>query len=383
MATLDVMAVKRLCSHAWRRAASAAALAADVLPFIGMAVVFFASRDNTTGVMLFSAWMFFVYMLSAVARVPFNICVVASRRRSVRMAGAVVSLAAAFTFIYGMAVTRTDYEVRCVEVESERLPASFDGYTVAVISDLHIGTMLRPHKELARIRQICDSLHPDMLAFCGDLVNIRYTEIDDDAAAILASITARDGVFAITGNHDIGVYIRGSLSLPPEVNTQRLMAKEHEMGWHVLDDNTEYIRRGDDSIAVTGVSFSRVLQDNRHSSRIPDTGLERIYASVPDSLFDITLAHIPQLWDDILEKGSADLTLSGHVHAMQMKLPVGKRGVSPARLAYPRWSGLYVEKGRALYINDGIGCVLYPMRIGARPEITLIRLKRPDSPQTE
>ncbi len=122
------------------------------------------------------------------------------------------------------------------------------------------------------------------------------------------------------------------------------------------------------------------MAKERHSSHIPAVGLDEIYASVPDSLFDITIAHIPQLWTPILEKRSADLTLSGHVHAMQMKFPAGERGVSPARLLYPRWSGLYEEDGRALYINDGIGCVLYPMRLGARPEITLVTLKRPVQP---
>ena len=62
---------------------------------------------------------------------------------------------------------------------------------------------------------------------------------------------------------------------------------------------------------------------------------------------------------------------------MQLKLRTGRgRGISPARLIYPRWSGRYNAAGRTLYINDGIGYVAYPMRIGARPEVTLITLKR-------
>lgn len=383
MIALDRVAVRRLAGRnggMCRKALSAAALAADLLPFISMAAVYAATHDNTTGVMLFSEWMFFVYMVAAVARIPFNICAAVSRRKAVRVAGAAASIAMAAAFVYGMAVTRTDYRVNRVTVESARLPETFDGYTVALISDLHVGTMLRPEKELERIRTICDSLHPDMLAVCGDLVNIRYTEITGPIAAALASFSAPDGVYSVIGNHDTGVYIRDSVSLTPEENTRRLIEREREIGWRLLDDSTEYIRRGADSVAVTGISFSRVLQDNRHSSHIPDIGLDSIYAGVPDPVFNITLAHIPQLWNQILENRFADLTLSGHVHAMQMKLPAGGRGLSPARLAYRRWSGLYVEQGRALYINDGIGCVLYPMRIGARPEITLITLKRPDKP---
>lgn len=379
MIGVDLMAVGRLAGNGNRRrrtATTICALAADLLPFLSMAAVFFLSRDNTTGVMMFSAWMFYLYMITAVARVPFNLAAVLSRNRAVRTAGAAVSLAMIAMFVYGMAVTRTDYEVKRVTIESDRLPAAFDGYEIALISDIHIGTMLRPQKELARIAELCDSLHPDMVAFCGDLVNIRYTEIDAPIARALARFSAPDGVFSVIGNHDIGVYIRDSVSLTPEENTARLIEKETEAGWRVLDDRTEYIRRGADSIAVTGISFTRTLHEERHSPHIPAVGLDEIYASVPDSLFDITLAHIPQLWTPILEKRLADLTLSGHVHAMQMKFPAGELGVSPARLLYPRWSGLYEENGRALYINDGIGCVLYPMRIGARPEITLITLKR-------
>ena len=62
---------------------------------------------------------------------------------------------------------------------------------------------------------------------------------------------------------------------------------------------------------------------------------------------------------------------------MQCKLRLGKgRSLSPARLIYPRWSGRYDEGRHTLYITDGIGYVAYPMRIGARPELTLITLKR-------
>ena len=99
------------------------------------------------------------------------------------------------------------------------------------------------------------------------------------------------------------------------------------------------------------------------------------YRHVSDSTFNITISHTPQNWDEIRAAGKADLTLSGHVHAMQMKIHLGGKTWSPARWMYPRWSGLYTEDGKYLYINDGMGYVMYPMRIGAYPEITLITLR--------
>ena len=108
--------------------------------------------------------------------------------------------------------------------------------------------------------------------------------------------------------------------------------------------------------------------------RLPALG--RAYAGVPDSLFNITLVHLPQLWGQILETGHGDLTLSGHVHSMQFKIRPWGRGWSPASWIYEHWSGRYDADGRTLYVNDGTGYVAYPMRLGAWPEVTLFTLKR-------
>ena len=94
-----------------------------------------------------------------------------------------------------------------------------------------------------------------------------------------------------------------------------------------------------------------------------------IYENVPDSVFNITVSHLPQLWHSLCSY--SDLTLSGHIHAMQMKIA----GISPAALMYDEWSGLYERAEGKLYINDGIGSVGFFARIGARPEVTVITLK--------
>ena len=142
-------------------------------------------------------------------------------------------------------------------------------------------------------------------------------------------------------------------------------------------DSTEYIHRSNDSIALTGISFTKEQKEQRHSAKAADMEIGHAYDGVPAETFNITLSHIPQHWDDIVTQKRADLTLSGHVHAMQMKLSTKEgRGISPSRILYKRWSGLYEEQGRWLYINDGIGCIMYPMRLGTPPEITVLTLKR-------
>ena len=99
--------------------------------------------------------------------------------------------------------------------------------------------------------------------------------------------------------------------------------------------------------------------------------LSSVYKDIPDSVFNITISHLPQLWHAICDTGYSDLTLSGHIHSMQIKIA----SLSPAALMYEEWTGLYKRDKGYLYINDGIGCVGYLARIGARPEITVIELR--------
>ncbi len=375
--TVDRAVVRRRMAASalrMRRAVTAAAWAADLLPFLFSGVTFAVYRDNPTAVTMASMWVFFAYMVLAVARLPLNLCLLASKRVWVHAAGGVLSAAAAAAFVYGMAVTRTDYVINRIEIVSDRLPASFDGYKIVQLSDLHVGTMLRPQRETERIVELCNGTDADMAVFCGDLINIRHSEIGPVAPA-LSRLRAADGVYSVTGNHDLGVYVRDTISLPIEENTRRVIAAETALGWRVLDNETVYVCRGGDSVSLTGLSFDRVWAERRHSPDLPASKIAGAYDGVPQSLFNVTLSHIPQLWDDIVSEGYGDLTLAGHVHAMQMKLRVGGRGVSPAAIRYSRWSGLYAEHGRNLYINDGIGCVLFPMRVGARPEITVFVLR--------
>ena len=92
--------------------------------------------------------------------------------------------------------------------------------------------------------------------------------------------------------------------------------------------------------------------------------------------FKLLLQHNPYEWRaDVAGKTPVDLMLSGHTHAMQIMLTIGRHRLSPARLRYREWGGLYTEGGQALYVNIGLGMVAMPMRIGATPEITLITLR--------
>ena len=193
---------------------------------------------------------------------------------------------------------------------------------------------------------------------------------------LLGGLRAPYGVVSVTGNHDAGVYIKDSIAHPAQASLAEVVARQREMGWRVLEDTTVYLRRGADSISLTGLSFDPALRERRHDRDLPGTAIPKAYAGVPDSLYNIALVHIPQLWEQIVEAGYGDLTLSGHVHSMQLKIRPWGRGWSPAKWIYKHWSGRYDTGRHTLYVNDGTGYVAYPMRLGAWPEVTLFTLKR-------
>ena len=257
-----------------------------------------------------------------------------------------------------------------------RLPEGFDGYRIAFFSDLHLGSLTSAEEMCRNIVKSINTLDADLVVFGGDLVNAHYEELRPEMSAILQGVKARDGVVAVMGNHDTGVYIQDTITLPIEKSTRLLTERIEQMGWRILDDKTEWLVRGEDSLTLTGIGFSHELLEHRHSADVADElDLRPIYESVPREKFNITLSHMPQLWRKVKSLGYGDLVLSGHVHAMQIKLGIGQWQISPAQLMYSEWSGLYSEDGSHLYITDGVGSVGFHMRIGAPPEITLLTLR--------
>ncbi len=302
--------------------------------------------------------------------------------RHVRVFGYIASALGIWLFgamVWGMSVGRGRIEVKRIELTSEKLPAAFDGLRVVEFADLHLGNLVNRDKFLNRMVDSINSLRPDIVIQCGDIVNIESGELDRAAMEILSRIESRYGVYSVLGNHDIAFYISDTVRTPPAESIRDLIVKQTALGWHLLMDRTEYVVDGNDSIAISGVNFP--AGDTSHNGlrdSFAGTNLDACYAQVPDSLYNIVLSHTPKLWDEILGcGGSADLVLSGHVHAMQMKFGIGRHVWSPAEFMYPQWSGLYERGGKYLYVNDGAGYVLYPMRINARPEITLFTIRRP------
>ncbi len=325
-------------------------------------------------------WALFGYLSIYAAKLTFIVCdsigllvrAILRRRNRAAVAAVVGCIAALSVFIalwWGALVTRYDIEVKPVSVAVSGLPDTFDGYTIAQISDLHVGSYGPDTTYVSRLVDSINALQPDIIVFTGDIVNRTTAELHPFVAP-LSRLQAPDGVLSILGNHDYGDYYEWD-SPQDKTDNMRLMHQlQQQMRWHLLDNETIMLHRGSDSLAVIGVQ-------NVGDPPFPIYGsLSKAYPAISDAAVKVLLSHNPVHWTDSISNRpevNVALTLSGHTHAMQ--IACGR--FSPAALRYKTWGGLYTDSlGRALYVNIGIGEVAFPARVGATPEITLITLHK-------
>ena len=353
---------------------------------LGMMIGFFLPYEPTALTIRVTMWILLAFVLNGTVKLLWTVFDIPARlfRRygylsawaTLHFIGIAVSVLAAAAVIWGATAGRSRIRVERVTLTVPDLPQAFDGMRIALFSDLHYGTTACAERLMASLADTIAGLRPDMIVNCGDNATIDYRELDDGARRELSRIQAPLGVYAVLGNHDMGYYIRDTSLISPEKNIAEITGFQEALGWNVLRDRTVIIRRNGDAIAVTGLDYPKALSRSSHSQLAEHEPLGYLYDDIPDSMFRIALSHAPQMWNDILESGRPALTLSGHVHSMQSKIKLFGWRWSPARIMYRRWSGLYEEGDRYLYINDGMGTVMLPARIGARPEVTLITLRR-------
>lgn len=266
---------------------------------------------------------------------------------------------------YGAWIGRERPQVREVEIRFEGLPESFDGYRLVHISDIHARSYAARRESLQRAVDMINGLKPDLITFTGDLITLDATELEP-VNEILRKLKAEDGIMSVVGNHDYGIYADPSDKSSSRRILSEVIGEEERMGWNVLMDDNRIIKRGQDSIAVIGV------QNTSPSRHFPSKGNLRKASVGTEGMFRILLTHDPMHWEAEILGKDYPLTLSGHTHAMQFSL----FGWSPSSLIFKQHRGLYTEVEQYLYVNIGLGETILPFRIGTRPEITLITLKK-------
>jgi len=267
------------------------------------------------------------------------------QRRRFLQAG-VTGLAAAPLLLsgYGAAYGGKDYEVRELTLPFGR------ALRVVQLTDIHAGVYMT-RAEMRRYADQVTALKPDLFVLTGDYIS-NSIKFLPDCVEEMARVRARYGTFAIMGNHDRW---HG-----PEKNILA-MFRRHRITF--LLNAHRVIQTGQGSLAVAGIDDLR--------SGYPDLpgALQGLDASIPT----ILLSHRPEIFPLAASCG-VPLTLAGHYHGGQIKLGLPGLNLSLAHLLTPYPEGLYRIKDSHLYVSRGIGTTFTPIRLNARPEVTLLRL---------
>jgi len=238
-----------------------------------------------------------------------------------------------------------------VAVPIRGLPPALDGFSIAQISDLHVGPTIR-RGFVARIVARVNRLEADVIAVTGDLVDGTVAQLQTETAPLQA-LRAHLGVYFVTGNHE---YYSGEQQWTREIS---------RLGLSVLKNEHVVLRQGDTEVVLAGVTDYSAHHFDPAQRSDPAAALRGAPAQ---AAVRILLAHQPNTAAAAAQAGF-DLQISGHTHGGQF-MPwncfVG--------FFQPFTSGLYRQADFAIYVSRGTGYWGPPNRFGVPGEITRLRL---------
>lgn len=255
---------------------------------------------------------------------------------------------AGWTFYY----EPSSLELHRYELALPTWPADLDGFEIALLSDLHIGS---PYYGLAKLEEVVSRVNasaPDLVLLAGDYVidGVKGGSFvpPEDIAAVLGKLEAPHGVFAVLGNHDWwldGPRVRGALE---------------NAGICVLDD---------EAVRVSG--FWLVGLGDWWEAP-PD--IRKALAAIDDEAPVVAVTHNPDVFPEIPPR--VLLTLAGHTHGGQVRFPFFGTPIVPSRYGSRFVQGHIFENGRHLFVTSGLGTSIIPARFRVPPEIAMLRLSR-------
>jgi predicted MPP superfamily phosphohydrolase len=244
--------------------------------------------------------------------------------------------------------------VRRVPITLTGLDGALDGLRIVTFSDAHLSATYGGRR-FERLVELVNEQRPDVVAIVGDLVDSGVPELREEVAP-LADLVSEQGVFFVTGNHEYFV------------DTDAWLRHLPTLGVEVLRNERVAIRRGSAAFDLAGIDDRTAA-----SSGVPGHGadLDAALDGRDDTTPVVLLAHQPVMVEQA-RKAGVDLQLSGHTHGGQL-WPFDQA----IRLDQPAVEGLSRQGDTQLYVTSGAGYWGPPMRIGARPEVTVVELRAP------
>jgi uncharacterized protein len=284
-------------------------------------------------------------LLAVFRRVPaFN----KQRRRFLRVSSIAACAVPAAVIGTGI-ITRKDFQIIEQDIAFPNLPAGLDGLRLVQISDIHMSAFFS-RSDLRRVVDAANGLRGDLLFVTGDLITSKRDPLDD-CLTELARLRSGNGIYGCMGNHE--AYAKC------QTYTKRVA---HRLGMDFLRYENRLLTFANSKLNLIGIDHQFV------PNRLPGVEVLRN----PEA-FNLLLSHTPAIFP-LAEKQKMDLTVSGHTHGGQINLEIAGTNFNLVDLTTPFTKGLYRRGESALYVNSGLGTIGVPVRIGAPPEITVIRL---------
>jgi uncharacterized protein len=277
-----------------------------------------------------------------------------SRRRALSLAGNALVAAPFAALGYGALVERTNFQVNELDVPLAGLPLDLEGLRILLLSDIHLGMFLS-ERELARMIDAACDLDSHIAFATGDFISTFGDPLEASIRQV-ARVKADAGTLGCLGNHERYAHA--------EDEATRLAARA---GIPILRSQSRQLRFGNAVLNVAGVDYQRISQ--RHGYLAGAEGL------IQPGAFNLLLSHNPDVFPVAARQGWS-LVLAGHTHGGQVNVEILDRSISPAAFLTPYVRGLYRIGASAEYVTRGIGTVGIPARLGAPPEISLLRLRK-------
>ena len=284
------------------------------------------------------------------------------RRRFLHQTAIALSAAPFVAGTYGFFYGRLNLETTHQRIRLRGLPKAFEGFRIVQLSDLHISPFM-PAEEIRKYVTITNQLKGDLVALTGDFL---LYDLSTQTAVVqaLSPLKAPFGVFGCMGNHEYMTRTEESIT--------RLFASQHI---RMLRQERATIQSNGEAFNLIGVNYEQGRFSEDHEGHLVDRYMQSCEGLIVPNTTNILLNHNPNAFDRAAELG-VDLMLTGHTHGGQLSLEFAYRGLCLSRLATPYVSGWYGKGGSQAYVNRGIGTTGLPIRVGARPEITVFELLR-------
>lgn len=262
---------------------------------------------------------------------------------------ALIAAAAAFL----IKDSREDLEISRYEVNSKKLPESFDGFKIVQLSDLHGAEFGEDGMELV---EKVKELEPDIIALTGDFV----TDEGDLAAVekLAARLVKLCPVYFVSGNHEFGSGLA--------IKVRNILERA---GVKYLSNEYLTISRGEDGILLGGVEDPLAYADMLS----PDELAQKMNDAAPDA-FKILLGH-RNYWMTEYPELPVDLIFCGHAHGGLIRIPGVGGLIGTDRRLFPDFDAGEYNNGRyTLIVSRGLGNSVPIPRVFNRPEIVCVEL---------